>query len=133
MGRAKHQHPADQAAVQHFTRDHPRLDRLADPDIVGNQKANRIELESQDKWHELIGPRPKRQPTGASERRRAAAQQQARRVEQDAAGGGVANNLRVGTGKRCLGHPGSFEREKQADRVRIASGNRLEVKNLGRR
>jgi hypothetical protein len=36
MGRAEHQHPADQATVEHFSADHAGLNRLADAHVVSN-------------------------------------------------------------------------------------------------
>ncbi|MCY4634967.1 MAG: hypothetical protein OXG04_10775 [Acidobacteria bacterium] len=39
-GRREHQNPLDAAPQQQLGEDQPRLDRLAQPDIVGDEQAN---------------------------------------------------------------------------------------------
>ena len=56
MGRAEDAKAPGETAIEQLARDHRRLDRLADADIVGDQEAHRRLPQCHDKRHELIGP-----------------------------------------------------------------------------
>ena len=129
------QHAPDKATVEHLARDHARLDRLADADIVGDQQADGIELEGENKRQELVRPRPERKPTGAPKRRGAAPEEQAARIEQKPTRSRIANDARVGTAKARGLDAVAFERNKEPDGGAVSACYRLEIENVlsGRR
>ena len=84
--------PCD-SAIEQLARDHPRLDRLADADVVRDQQPHRIKPQGHDERHELVGPRCYRDPTQRSERRRAGSKIEASCVEKSHHAGRIAGVL----------------------------------------
>ena len=83
----------------------------------------------------MVGPRPKRKPTGTPKRRSAASEEQAGRVEQKPTGSRIANDAGVGTGKARRLDAVAFERNKEPDGGAVSASYRLEIENVlsGRR
>ena len=55
--RAEDDGAIDVAAVEKLASDEQSLDRLAHPDVVGDEQTHRIELERHEEGHELVGAR----------------------------------------------------------------------------
>ena len=83
--RAEHGQALDLAAVQQLAGDQAGFDGLADAHIVGDQQADRVELERHQQRHELVGPRLDANPGKRAERPGAGAEAQAHGVAQQAA------------------------------------------------
>ena len=70
----------DVAAVEQLARDEQGLDGLADPDVVGDEQAHRVELERHEQRHELVGARLHRDLSEAPKRPRAPPQREQQRI-----------------------------------------------------
>lgn len=116
-------------------RDHARLNRLADADIVRDQQAYGIELQGENKRQELEWTRPERKATGTPKRRGAAPEEEADRIEQKPTRSRIANDARVGTGKARGLDAVAFERNKEPNGGSVRASYRLEIENVlsGRR
>lgn len=55
MGWAEYGEPVDLSTVQQFAGDQACLDGFADPDVVGDQDAHRVELEGHYERDKLVG------------------------------------------------------------------------------
>ena len=80
MGRTQHREAVDQTAVEHLADDQARLDRLADPHIVGDQQPHHRQLQGHHQRHELISARLHAEMRSASERAGASAKRQTERI-----------------------------------------------------
>jgi hypothetical protein len=135
MRRAQHREPSGKAPVEHFARDHRRLDRLADADIVGDQEPHRRLPQRHDQRHELIRTRHDGNVPERAERPRPGTQAQPWRIEQGHDAGRVAT-----AGPRLRGDPGvgelrkpdtfAFERQKQADLIALRDCQRPEPQHF---
>lgn len=70
----------DFATVEKLSCNEAGLDRLADPDVVGDEKTHGVVLERHHERHKLIGLRREPDPPGAPERTRASAQSESEGV-----------------------------------------------------
>jgi hypothetical protein len=130
MGRADHRHPRDLTAVEQFTGDQRRLNRLPDPHIIGDQQAHRVETQRHQQRHNLIGARAKPQPPHTAERTGAAAQAQARRIAQQRPTLEIPHRSRVGRRKRRRAHIVLFERQEDAAHPGCAPAERTQQQQV---
>jgi hypothetical protein len=120
MRRAQHGKPPGEPAIEHFAGDHRRLDRLADADIVGDQKPHRRLPQRHDQRHELVRPRNDGDMPERAERSGTRTQAQPSRVEQSHDAGGIAAARPrlcgdLGIGESREPNALAFERQEQAD------------------
>ena len=114
MRRAEHDAAVDVAAVEQLAGDEQRLDRLADPHVVGDEQAHGVELQRHEQRHELVGARarPLSVRSSGRGRRPAAARAAARRA---AAGPSRA--------RRAAGRPAGGTGLRGSARSRAADGS----------
>lgn len=100
MGRAQHREAPDFPPIQQFTGDEDRFHGFSYPHIVGDEEPNRIQFESHDERHQLIGARfhgdAAERPKGPG----GSAGGQARRIAKEPTGKGIAQVAAAGQWKR---------------------------------
>ena len=115
-GREYGQTPRD-AAIEQFPGDHARLDGLADAHVVGDQESHRIEAQSHDQRHELVGTRRNRNAAEGTERGCTGAKTEAGGVEQGHHAGRVTGLCRRRWHKFGGDDLSAFERQIDANLV----------------
>ncbi len=86
MGRAKDRKAIRLAAVYQLTKDEPRLDRLADPHVVGDQQPNEWKPKRHEQRHQLVRSRLEADTRGRPERPGAPPHGKLQRLRQKARG-----------------------------------------------
>ena len=94
--RAQHGDAADLGAVEQLAGDEACLDGLADPDVVGDEHAHRVEPERHHQRHELVGPWIDRDAPEAAEGAAGGAGGETSGVAEQQPGGEVAEVLAAG-------------------------------------
>ncbi|GBD17441.1 hypothetical protein HRbin26_02362 [bacterium HR26] len=84
VGRAEDGQATDLPALPEFAGDEPSFDRLAHPDVVGDEQPHRVEPESHQERHELVGARADGDPAETAERGSSLAEEQASRLPEEA-------------------------------------------------
>lgn len=130
MRRADHGAALDLAAVEQFAHDEPRLDRLADPDIVGDQESHHRLLERHQERHELIGARLEAELAEAAEGSGAGARLQAQRIAQQEGRGLRAGFFRIGRGKAGWLRRLRLERKEDQRGVLLAAAERAQLEEV---
>ena len=98
--RAQHAHALRVALLQQLLGDQGRFDRLADADVVGDQQADRVELERHQQRHQLVRARRHADPSDRAERAGARAEPEPQRIAEHAGGAVVAEVAGIGQGER---------------------------------
>jgi len=96
VGRAQDGGLVDLPPVQEFPDQQACLDRLADADIVGDEQADRVELQPHQQRHELVRARLHGDPTERAERPGRSSGADTDGVSQEATRGVVPHSLGVG-------------------------------------
>lgn len=122
--RAEDSQPAHLAPVEQFPRHQRRLDGLADAHIVGDQQADRVELERHQQRHKLVGPRLDRNAAEGAERSCTGAESQAHRIAQQPARAVIAGSGRIGQLERRWPHLRPFQRQVDPGDLPIGAAQR---------
>lgn len=131
MGRTEDGEPTGETTIEQFARDHRRLDRLADADIIRDQQPHRRLPQGHDQRDELVGSRYDGDATEGAKRPRAGAQAEARRVKEGHDPCRVAAAHRLGINEPRQPHAVAFERQKKADLVALCRCQRPKLQYLG--
>lgn len=129
--RAQDGQAPDSASVQQFPRDHGRLDRLADADVIGYEEPDRGVSESEEKRDELVRPRLHRDPAKGAEWPGSGAKGESSGVSQKQSTCEVAGVLRAGECiRRGLEGAAAFQGEIQPDRGSVALVDRPQAYDI---
>jgi hypothetical protein len=128
---AQHGESTGETAIEQFTRDHSRFNRLAHADIVRDQQPHRRLPQGHDQRHELIRPWYDRDAAEGAKRPRAGAQAQTRRIKEGHDPCCVAAAHRLGIGEPRRANALAFEGQKKTDLVTLCRCQRPKLQYLG--
>ena len=121
---AKHRETIDFPAVHQFAKDQTRLDRLPDPDIIGDQETGHLQAKRHQQGDELIGSGLESQLRGRTERAGPPSKCEPHRIREERclrldSRQGIGGQVETGCGNRL-----GFKRRVKDDRVALAAGKR---------
>ena len=122
----------DVAAVEKLASDEQSLDRLADPDVVRDEQAHRIELECHQQRHELVGARLNRDLSEAPKRSGTPSQRQQQRVAKQQGRVVPAELLRTRQGEPRLANRLHLQRQVDQRPILIRTRDRTDPQRLRR-
>jgi hypothetical protein len=124
--RAEDREALDLAAVEELTQDQAGLDRLADPDVIGDQQSRGFLAERHHQRGELVGARLEVDPAGASERAGAAPQRKPEGIAQEQRGLTWTGPIAAGRGKGGEVDRLGFQLRDQRFRLVLGAGQRTQ-------
>ena len=130
--RAEDDGALDVAAVEQLARDEQGFDGLADPDVVGDEQAHRVELERHEQRHELVGARLDRNLSEAPKRPRAPPQREQQRIAKQQGRVVPAQLIRAGQREPRLADRLDLERQVDQRPIFLRSRDGANPQRLGR-
>ena len=126
MRRTEDDGAIDVAAVEQLACDEQGLDRLADPDVVGDEQAHGVELERHEQRHELVGSRLDRDLSEAPKGSRSPPQREQQRIAKQESRVVATELMRAGQREPRLANRLDLERQVDERPIRIRSRDRTD-------